>query len=323
MFKNVMIPLDGSSFAEAVIPLAAELARKSGATLHMVLVHREIDAERAGDVSPLFFHEIDERIHGQEESYLVETAVQARAGHGVRVVEKVLRGQVVQTLKRHVAANRIDLVIMTTHGRGGVQRAWLGSVTDALVRSLPVPVLALHVEATSGGPVASRHIEHILAATDGSAIGDNAFRATLALGRLLGARCTLIRAVAPVIPAYPTFVGETLAYAGGELVDLAPAMLLSMSRYEKLALEACVPLTTRVMVDTRPAEAILRCAAEIRADLITLGTHGRNPVARWLLGSVADKVTRGATIPVLVCPAQTVTTDPELIGVEEEIVEIC
>lgn len=323
MFKNIMVPLDGSSFAEAVIPLAAELARKSGATLHMVLVHRELDAERVGDVSPLFFHEIDERIHGQEQSYLVEAAVNARAVHGVRVVEKILRGQVVETLQRHVAANHIDVVIMSTHGRGGVQRAWLGSVTDALIRSLPVPVLALHVEAPSGGPHVTRPTQHILAATDGSAIGDNAFRAALALSKLLGARCTLIRAVAPVIPAYPTFVGETLAYAGGEMVDLAPAMLLSMSTYETLALEAGVPLVTRVMVDTRPADAILRCAAETGADLITLGTHGRNPVARWLLGSVADKVVRGATIPVLVCPAETVTADAELIAVKEEVVEIC
>jgi nucleotide-binding universal stress UspA family protein len=323
MFRNIMIPLDGSAFAEAIIPLAAEIAGKSGATLHMVLVHRNLDAERAGDMSSIFLRDLENQALAQEKSYLADIAVKTRATNGVRVSEKLLEGPVIQTLQRHVAANRIDLVTMTTHGRGGFQRAWLGSVTDAMVRSLPVPVLALHAQGPMADWPLTRHLRHVIAATDGSDIADNAFRAALAVCATMNARCTLVHAIAPALPAYPAFVGETIAYTGADAGRM-PTALLSMSRYDAMALEANVPLVTRVMVDARPADAILRCASEESADLIVLGTHGRNPMARWLLGSVADKVIRGAAVPVLVCPAETVFPEPEIVARDpEEVVEIC
>lgn len=318
-----MVPLDGSPFAEVIIPFAAEIAGRSGAKLHMILVHRDLDAERAGDMSPIFLRDLEQQALAQEKTYLSEMAARTRAVNGVRVSEKLLEGPVIPTLQRYVAGNRVDLVIMTTHGRGGFQRAWLGSVTDALIRTLPVPVLALHAQEQTADWPHARPIRHVIAATDGSPIADNAFRAALAVCATMKASCTLVHAVAPPMPAYPAFVGETIAYTG-DITDYKPAVLLSMTRYDEMALKAKVPLVTRVIVDARPADAILRCAMEENADLIVVGTHGRKLVARWLLGSVADKVIRGATVPVLVCPAEAAFPVPEATLVEEgEVVEIC
>ena len=320
MFRNIMVPLDGSEFAEAIIPLATGIAGRTGATVHVVAVHRGLDAERAGDMSAVFAREIEERTLTQEKSYLAGIAAKAKA-HGAVMIEHLLEGPLVPMLQRYVKANGIDVVMMTTHGRGGFQRAWLGSVTDALVRSLPVPVLAYHAGANVQSGMTDMRIRHVVAATDGSSIGDNAFRAALNLCAVLDAECTLVRAIAPVLPAYPTFVGETIPYAG-DTPAVEPPML-SMVDYDAIARAANVRLTTRVLVDARPADVILRTTEEEGADLIVVGTHGRNPMARWLLGSVADKVIRGAHVPVMVCPADATFSVPAPVATEEEVVEIC
>jgi nucleotide-binding universal stress UspA family protein len=317
MFRNIMIPLDGSDFAETIVPMATDIAGKTGATLHLVVVHRGMDNERAGDMSAGFAREIDERTLALEKSYLAGIAARTRM-NGAVVMEQLLEGPLVQMLQRYVKANGIDAVLMTTHGRGGFQRAWLGSVTDALVRSLPVPVLTFHSGEDSGREPSERRIEHVLAATDGSSIGDNAFRASLGLCSLLDAKCTLVRVIAPALPAYPTFVGDTLPFGGATPVD---ETMFSMGAYEVMARAAGVHLTTRVLVDALPANAILRAAGTACADLIVVGTHGRNPMARWLLGSVADKVIRGADIPVMVCPADTTFAVPAPVQ-QEVVVEI-
>jgi nucleotide-binding universal stress UspA family protein len=325
MFRQILVPLDGSLFAEGSVPLAAEIARRANATLHMVLVHRSLGFESSGDMSAIHLREIDSQVLAQEQSYLARCAARAHATTGVRTTKALLVGDVVPAIQEYVSANQIQIVIMTTHGRGGFRRAWLGSVTDAMVRCLPVPVLVLRSKEKEGEPASEPRLDRVLAATDGSLAAANAFRAALTLCRVTGASCTIVRVVTPPMPVYPPFVPEPITFPSTDLEQRHAIASRSMDDSVELARRACVPLTTRVLVEARPAEAILRCAAEEDADLIVLGTHGHSRLARWVLGSVADKVIRGATIPVMVCPEDLtffgIDTTPQ--AEELEDVEIC
>lgn len=294
MYRRIMVPLDGSPFSERALPLAIALAHRSGAELRLVHV-----------LVPLankVFIEAD----GGAQHYLEGLASHVTAESGVRTVAVRRVGrQVVGELSYYSAEEGIDLVVMATHGWGGLQRAWLGSVTDGLVREARVPVLAFRPGKDEAPRLDGKAIEEVLIPLDGSAFSEAVLREALELGGR-EARFTLLR----VVPWSPL---SSSVSGGIELVqreELVAALQAEATRYlgelaEGLRGEG-YEIETVVRVDAQPARVILDLAAEIGADLIAQATHGRSGVARLALGSVTDKVLRGAEVPVLVLRAEEV-----------------
>jgi nucleotide-binding universal stress UspA family protein len=205
-----------------------------------------------------------------------------------------------EALAAYATAEGIDMIVMTTHGRGGLSRFWLGSVADALVRQAGTPVLLIRPdddgkeEASAAPP-----LRHILVPSDGSSLSRSVLEPALALGELTGARFTLLRALLPLPPQPRPW---TLATTAIEPEMLAEERLRALEEMEAVA----TPLRDRglaiecaVVTHRNPATAILEFAATNSVDAITLGTRGRSGWARAALGSVADKVMRAATLPVL------------------------
>ncbi len=193
-----------------------------------------------------------------------------------------------------------DLVVMTTHGYGPLARAWMGSVADKLVRRLPMPILlARPHEATLDllETVHERVFEHVLIPLDGSALAEEILDPALALGALMDAEYTLMEAIE--VPV--------LGYAPAAQAAMLDERVLEQWRAEARAYLERVAARIRARVSVvrtnvtlaPPAMAIIDYAREHAADLIALSTHGRGGLARMLLGSVADKVIRGADVPVL------------------------
>jgi nucleotide-binding universal stress UspA family protein len=184
----------------------------------------------------------------------------------------------------------------------------MGSIADELVRHLPMPVLL--TRPGEGPPNLTREpaLDHLLLALDGTAIAEKMIGPMVDLAALLGAEVTLVRALQPALPF--TYHPE------GLLMDRPARALVERieSIHEELRKEAVaylegvaerfrargVPVRTSVVVDKHPAAAILH-EAELRGcKLIAVETHGRSGLKRLILGSVADKVIRGAHVPVLV-----------------------
>lgn len=288
MYRRIMVPLDGSPFSERALPLAVALAHRSGAELRLVHV-----------LVPLankVFLESD----GATQDYLAGLARRVAEESGVHVVAVRLVGrQVVGELSYYSAEEGIDLVVMATHGWGGLQRAWLGSTTDELVREARVPVLAFRPGKEEAPRLDGKAIEQVLIPLDGSALSEGVLREALELGGR-DARFTLLRVVQLGPPSSSISGGIELA----QRQELLQALEAEATRYlgelaEGLRGEG-FEVDTVVRVDAQPARVILDHAAEIGADLIAQATHGRSGVARFALGSVTDKVLRGAEVPVLV-----------------------
>src|SRR5690606_23683658 len=123
MYRHIVVPLDGSDFAESALPLAIGLAEKTRAELHLVHV-----AESAADVAAM-------------RAYLTEVKERAalRVPGGVRTA--IVVGEVAMAIATYADEHEADVVVLATHGRGGVSRAWLGSVAEILISTLPMPVL--------------------------------------------------------------------------------------------------------------------------------------------------------------------------------------
>ena len=141
MYDRILLPTDGSEVAEAAAAHAVALAAATGATLHVLSV---VDAEAIGIVTPVAL-DVDEVRTSLRRAAEEATAAVAEAAEsaGVDVVEAVEVGVPDEEIRDYAAANDVDLVVMGTHGRGGVDRFLLGSVTERVVRGSAVPVLAV------------------------------------------------------------------------------------------------------------------------------------------------------------------------------------
>jgi nucleotide-binding universal stress UspA family protein len=298
MYRCILVPLDGSTFGEHALPLAVSLARRSGASLELVLVHAPLIYVESG-----FLNEdrVDRQLQEQEQNYLEGVARRLRAVTSVPVSWTLREGLIADGVCSQLTTTGADLIVMTTHGRGPLSRFWLGSVADELVRRTPVPVLVVRPQETTPDLAQEPVLRHVLIPLDGSATAEQVTEPAVTLGRLLGADFSLLRAVKPLLFAGhdPTALGEPgLGQPATERMRTeARAYLDGVA--ERLRAES-LEVQTRVLVDTQPAVAILRQSLGPPNGVIALATHGRGGLSRTLLGSVADKVVRGATVPVLV-----------------------
>jgi nucleotide-binding universal stress UspA family protein len=233
-----------------------------------------------------------------DRDYLRSVAARVRGRLGRALSSAVLQGPIVRTLTRYVRELSTDLVVMTTHGRGGIRRAWLGSVTDQLFRTLDVPVLTVRArEGGSGGPVI---VPEILVPLDGSALAEAVLEPAAVLARLWDAEMTLVQIVQPVLlaidPALPLPSGYDEQLTNMQR-DAAQDYIHDIA--ERLRNQG-VRASGVAVLGGATANTILDMARPDRVGMVALATHGRGGVRRLALGSVADKLVRAAEVPVLV-----------------------
>lgn len=290
MINKVLVPVDGSDFAEEALPLAIGLARRAEAEIHLARVHiaRGLPYyEALSEPDP----EEDARIRAEEEAALRRAAERIEA-EGVTARVELLDGGITDALAEYIDAAEIDIVVMTTHGRGGLSRAWLGSVADRLVRTSSAPVLLVRPGETK--PVEAEGLNEILIPLDGSALSESVLGPATQLAALADARIVLLQVY---LYGVPLGQAATMASAG----ERAPkATTVYLENVAKDLRAAGFEVETIAVTDYMPAPAILDLTAKRGSSLIALATHGRGGLSRIALGSVTDKVMRGAPVPVLV-----------------------
>jgi nucleotide-binding universal stress UspA family protein len=298
MPRQIMVPLDGSPFSEHALPVALDLARRTGARLHIAHVHEAPVAQVYPDGLPIFDERWDGALRAQEEEYLRSLAHRCMESAGVSPVTELLDGAVSTAIACYAAETGIDSIVMTTHGRGGISRAWGGSVADALVRKAAVPILLIRPKAEVVDWRRGAEAQHVLIPLDGSEMAEGILQPAIELGTALGARFTLLRVILPV----PFAAGRQSAAVAFSEEGVEQSRRNAEAHLQRIAGElrqqgAAVSIDT--VLHTAPALGILDYAATSSVDLIAMATHGRGGWSRVALGSVADKVMRGTMMPVL------------------------
>ena len=299
MFNRILVPLDQSSLAEQALGTAEAIAHASHGELSLVLAHRmaPYDGSLVGSWS--------DAKDPAESVYIRAIVDEVARGSGVTVGGTVATGMPAETICRRAREIGADLIVMTSHGRTGVSRAWLGSVADGVVRTASVPVLVLR--ATDDAPAMGRGhpiplFRRILVPLDGSTTSSAILSSAAELAKCDNARLIFLRVVAPVplfvidpqIPAYPTNIEDPDATK--QVADATREELNEVA--SAMEHEYSLNVETLVVVSGRTAHAILASAERHAADLIAMTTHGRG-VSRFVLGSVTDKVLRGGHLPML------------------------
>lgn len=296
-FTKIVVPLDGSSLSEAALPFAEAIARASRGTIHLARVHTPIVTAVDFGIFPPNF---DDELRQAEHDYLATIAHTLSSEEKVVTGTQLLDGSVGRAIRSYVEQLGAALVVISTHGRTGLSRMWLGSTTDWLVRFLPVPVLA--VRPTSETPARPISFDHILVALDGSDRSETILPEAVRLARLRGSHLTLLRVVPPVVRelapyASPTFPPVRDEGRTTDLVQRAKGYLEDVA--DSVRRETGLAVSTEVVVNDRAADAILERAHADGADVIALSTRGRG-ASRLLVGSVADKVLRAFSGTMLV-----------------------
>ena len=309
MPANVMVPLDGSTFAEQALPLALGLCRRSGARLHLVFVRASLPVDWPGGYGRKYLDGIAAGI---------ESELPGRISHMVVMDELApleypppASNAVADVLLRHARECDADLILMTTHGHGGIRRAWLGSVADSLIRISTLPILLLRPSDDSFtiAAAADRGISHVVVPLDGSAAGEKALAQAERIGAVFGARYTLVRVTSPL--AWELAPQSWTSPGPPEMPPLSRQMVADyLERTAAPMRERGLAVATQVLDGISPASAILDFAQTHAVDLIAMSTAGAGGIRRLLLGSVADKLVREGVVPMLVCN-RSLVEEPE------------
>jgi nucleotide-binding universal stress UspA family protein len=284
MLDRVLVPLDGSPLAEAAVPLAVALTGNSGKVLLLHVHQVPAFAVGAGVLKPLV-----------AEDYLrslAERAVGSSVKYEVR--EALLPDEVNEGIGQAVRSWGADLVVMATHGRGGASRFWLGSVADRYLRSSSVPVLLVRPSERAIAGSEPTRPSRVVVALDGSERADAAVPWGEALARAFGTSLLLLEVL--TYPGAPGFESPEQGRIVSAAESEAHAHLGVLAEDVR---SRGVDARERVVRAPGAAAEILQEAA---LDPIVMTTRGRGGLARFVLGSVADKVVRGASGPVLVVP---------------------
>jgi nucleotide-binding universal stress UspA family protein len=261
--ETIVVPLDGSAFAERALGPAAAVARRTGASV-IVLTARQ------GGVAV------------EPAAYLTQVAEAAGIADPEPVVidDRLAASAIV--MLAHEA--RDPLVCMTTHARGGPGHALFGSVAEEVLRRVPAPVLLVGPRVPSG----ILEFAHLVVGLDGSDYSTAILTVAASLAVALGVDLTLV-----------TVLDPTARSAGGAAPDMSGEEASNLERLAK-GLEAdCGPVAMKLVPAADPAHAIVELAASRPGTVVALTSHGRTGLARLTVGSVTMAVVRNATCPIL------------------------
>jgi len=293
---TIVVPLDGSHFAEAAVPTAIRMAKKLGTSLTLVSAYED-EPLVAG--YPLDTVELRASLI----EYLDKVLTRIHAVADLEVETAAVSGSITKTLIEFIQRTQPAMVVMSSHGRGPISRLWLGSVADRVLRYVKMPVLLVRPpDAMEVGDVdfgAKVSFRKILIPLDGSDRAEEGLAWARKVATAGDPTYIALRGV-----SIPTIVSPYLPYTiqendhaltldrkeAGEYLDgLA-------QRFEKEGMK----IRPSVVTAHNGAAAILRAVDDLNIDLTVITTHGRTGLARVLFGSVADKVIRGSSGPVLV-----------------------
>jgi len=279
MFDDILVPTDGSECAQAAVGYAEDLATRYGARVHALCVADSRTLENAPQA---------DRIE-QERAETAERTCNELSESGLSVERAVRTDVPHEAILRYATERDVDLVVMGTHGRTGVERYLLGSVTEKVVRLSDVPVLT--VKAGDDGDVTYPYTD-VLVPTDGSEGAEAAIDPAVDIASTYDARVHALSVI-------DTMAMGVDVRSAAILDALEEAARSAVETVEERATDASVSAVETAIQHGSPYRAIRSYAEEHDVDLVVMGTHGRSGIERYLLGSVAEKTVRTSPVPVM------------------------
>jgi len=295
VYTRILIPLDGSTTAEQVIPYARTFARALKLPIELLAVV-DIRSLLTSVEKARFFDKLAEQESRKSKEY-VERISERFVGS--RVKRSVEQGSAPEVIIGKAAADKSTLIAMTTHGRSGLDRWLLGSVAEKVLRATTNPLLlvkAVHEGKAEGEAT----LKSIVVPLDGSELAERVLPDVTYIAKKLRLEVFLFRAYSN---PYGSFTGGAGPYAV-DLDELMASVRDEARKYleEKMAAlgKQGVDELSYLLQEGVAADAIVSVGSHTAESLIVMCSHGRSGLERWVLGSVTETVVRHSHSPVLV-----------------------
>ena len=307
MFKRILTPLDGSTLSEGILPYVRALAPALGARVELLQIHPNMtyeleqleDAEQASITAAL--EPVQLRLQHQSESYLSKVAGDLE-GLGVETGIDVRFGPPAASIVEEAEQVEDTLIAMSTHGRAGVGRWIMGSVTDRVLHTTMTPLLVVHPERGAPSVDSVADISTLIVPLDGSELAETVLPVAAAVAMATGASILLVRSLDA--PSRSSLSVTELASRGvseGTLEEAETAEFLG-ARAAALREQGVADVRTMV-IRGNAAEEIEELARNTPDSMIVACTHGRSGVGRAVMGSVTDRLARHSGHPALILRA--------------------
>jgi nucleotide-binding universal stress UspA family protein len=293
VLKDILVPVDFSPASVHGVQFAAAVARAFHAGLHLLHVVEPPSLPEWG-YAHLAVREA--RLHQAATERLPKLAVECGIDPALVRSTKIRHGDSETEICDEAAAARSDLIVLASHGLGGLTHLVGASATLRVVRHAPCPVLTVRDRALEElpGPATHGEFKHLLVPTDFSPASKKALPYAVALARKYEAQLTLLFVAPQHLPVDVS--GGATILDESDLADKAREML---PRFRAAELDPHLRVEC-VVTSGSPAVAITEAARNHGADLIVISTHGHAGLRRFMLGSVTEDVVRHAVCPVLV-----------------------
>ncbi len=299
MFRHILVPLDGSQLAEAAVPAAASLAQRLNAPvtlLHIIEqdppqeIHKERHITQADEASA-YLEEIAK--HGFPAKVKVDVHVHTAAVKDIPA----------SIVEHAITEFQPDLIVMCTHGSGGMRDLLYGSIAQQVVAQGSTPLLL--IKPGSETPTTFK-LENILVPLDIGPVHDAGLPITQELASVYRSKIHLLT----VIPTFRTIAGQTAA-TGSLLPATTSAMLdidvetaeedllVHMNELKQAGLQVSAEVARG-----DPATEIVNISEKLPADMLVLTTHRKAGAAAFWARSVAPNVVRRAHTPILLIPLE-------------------
>lgn len=294
MFKKMLVPLDVSVLSEVTFKYVSELAGRFDG-LEVVLLHvcRE---KSTTDLHKDYIEQAARRICAD--------AHKVMGSKDIKVSGELLKGNPTDEILRYAANNAVDLILMATHGRSGINRWAMGSVAYKVLRLSDIPVLLVRAGIEEAIILDQLPERRLLVALDGTRSAESILPHVEALAEQWGkeaVRIILIRVCEPaeVSSDYPSSKAESWEmHVEQENLKIKLEAGAYLTGVEKLFCKAGFKVCSKLPVG-RPSQEILKASVENRANLIAMVIHGRSGISRWAYGSTAEAVMLGARVPIM------------------------
>ncbi|MBI2855492.1 MAG: universal stress protein [Chloroflexi bacterium] len=322
---KILVPLDGSTFSETILDTVVPLVEASDSEAHLITVIEETALQGYWTMPPTLIDETtgemgmsataisrlstspnspeaikarEEALHTAEE-YLAR--VVGRFPYNRTTTRAVVGKSAVEETLKYAQEQGVELIAMSTHGRSGLGRWVFGSTADKLLHSSAIPLLLLTPkEGQKATPRAGR-VDTLVVPLDGSELAESALSYAEWLARQMPLKISLVRVVPSV----------TFAYPGGEPYSFEPRLYEEMEhaateylRQKQVDIELRGFKVECTVGSGHPAAYVVDFAEKQEGSLIVMSTHGRSGIGRWIMGSVADRVIRATSRPVLLVRPQ-------------------
>lgn len=288
MFKNILVPLDGSNLAERALTPAVSIAEAMSANLTLLRVVPQF-AILAAD--PMLYEEMNRLGEDESLSYLRARVDELNLAFPVEVICET--GQPADTIIQYAEDLNVDLIIMSSHGRSGLNRWVYGSVAERVLRQGPCATAIINAQAANKLPERRK----ILVPLDGSELAERALEPGIQLAKAMEADLHLLRVTTS---AHQMLETSSMQEVFSEIEDKEVQEADDYLRAKYIDVADVDVFSAVALAKTSVAETIIEHAAVQGIDMIVMSSHGRTGLQRWVYGSVAEKVLRSACCATMI-----------------------